>query len=51
MYLRSPEQITQFFGGLELPEPAVVPCSQWRPGASPGGPPPVDEFSGVARKS
>jgi hypothetical protein len=52
MTLRRPEQITQFFDGLDLLEPGVVPCSQWRPAASQfgGQPPAVDEFCGVARK-
>ena len=30
-HLRSPEQIGAFFAGLQLIEPGVVPCSQWRP--------------------
>jgi O-methyltransferase involved in polyketide biosynthesis len=52
MTLRSPEQIARFFDGLDLLEPGVVPCSQWRPDIGPpdGQPPPVDEFCGVARK-
>ncbi len=52
MTLRTPEQITRFFDGLDLLEPGVVPCSQWRPDVSPldGPPPAVDEFCGVARK-
>jgi hypothetical protein len=50
--LRSPEQIARFFDGLDLLEPGMVPCSQWRPDISPqtGRPPPVDEFCGIARK-
>ena len=52
MTLRTPEQIARFFGGLDLLEPGVVPCSRWRPGISPLGglPPEVDEFCGVALK-
>jgi len=52
MTLRSPQQIARFFDGLDLLEPGVVSCSQWRPDASPLGsqPPEVDEFCGVARK-
>jgi hypothetical protein len=51
MTLRRPEQIAQFFDRLDLLEPGLVPCSQWRPDESPFGPPdPVDEFCGVARK-
>ena len=50
--LRSPEQISGFFHGLELLEPGVVPVSQWRPDPSPFGPPqPVDTYGGMARKS
>jgi O-methyltransferase involved in polyketide biosynthesis len=50
-HLRSPEQITAFFDGLELLPPGVVPVSQWRPDPSPFGPPGhVDTFGGVARK-
>jgi O-methyltransferase involved in polyketide biosynthesis len=52
MTLRTPEQISRFFDGLELLDPGVVPCSQWRaePGPQGGPPDPVDEFAGVARK-
>ncbi|HEY6500009.1 MAG TPA: SAM-dependent methyltransferase [Streptosporangiaceae bacterium] len=52
MTLRTPAQIGRFFDGLELLEPGVVPCSQWRAEPGPRGaqPDPVDEFSGVARK-
>jgi hypothetical protein len=51
MTLRRPEQIARFFDRLDLLDPGLVPCSQWRPDESPFGPPdPVDEFCGVARK-
>ena len=52
MTLRTPEQITRFFDGLELLEPGVISCSRWRPDLTPAGgqPPEVDEFCGVARK-
>jgi O-methyltransferase involved in polyketide biosynthesis len=52
MTLRTPEQITRFFDGLDLLPPGVVSCSRWRPGTGSGGqaPPEVDEFGGVARK-
>ena len=52
MTLRTTEQITGFFAGLELLEPGVVSCSRWRPDPSSldGQPPEVDEFCGVARK-
>jgi len=52
MTLRTPEQITRFFDGLDLLEPGVVSCSRWRPDPGPEGDQPaeVDEFCGVARK-
>jgi O-methyltransferase involved in polyketide biosynthesis len=52
MTLRTPEQITRFFDGLDLLPPGVVSCSRWRPDTGPGGevPPEVDEFGGVAGK-
>ncbi|HEV7625236.1 MAG TPA: SAM-dependent methyltransferase [Streptomyces sp.] len=50
--LRTPEQITRFFAGLELVDPGVVPCPLWRPSdpadASTGFAVPV--LGGVARK-
>lgn len=49
--LRSIEQITACFDGLELVEPGVVQLSGWRPGPSDvGTPEPVDAYGGVARK-
>ncbi|MGH3389932.1 MAG: SAM-dependent methyltransferase [Actinomadura sp.] len=49
--LRSTEQITGFFDGLELLWPGVVSTPRWRPDPSPSGlPPEVDQFCGVARK-
>ena len=53
MTLRTPEQISGFFDGLDLVPPGVVSCSRWRPepGELPGTPAEVDEFCGVARKS
>ena len=52
MTLRTPQQITRFFGGLDLLPPGVVSCSRWRPHLTPAGgqPSEVDEFCGVARK-
>jgi ubiquinone/menaquinone biosynthesis C-methylase UbiE len=47
--LRSVDEITRFFDGLELVEPGVVPVTQWRP--DPGSPTPVvAEHGGLARK-
>jgi len=53
MTLRTPQQITRFFDGLELLPPGVVSCSRWRPDLTPAGSQPaeVDEFCGVARKT
>lgn len=49
--LRSPEAIGRFFEGLELLEPGIVTCSQWRHEVLPWGlPDPVDEFCGVGVK-
>ena len=50
-HLRKPDQIAQFFTGLELVEPGVVSCPLWRPGTPDIGTlVPVDEFCGVGRK-
>jgi S-adenosyl methyltransferase len=49
--LRTPAEIAGFFEGLDLVEPGVVSCTQWRPDAAESSPPPeVDAFGGVARK-
>jgi S-adenosyl methyltransferase len=49
--LRTPEQIAQYFDGLELLEPGVVACPLWRPDAVDlGVPVAVDEFGAVGRK-
>ncbi len=49
--LRSIEQITGFFNGLELMEPGVVSCPRWRPEANSFGVlAEVDAFGGVGRK-
>ncbi|MFF0015601.1 SAM-dependent methyltransferase [Streptomyces sp. NPDC005374] len=48
--LRTVEEITGFFDGLELVAPGVVPVTHWRP--EPGSPAPdaVAEHGGLARK-
>ncbi|MFI6355287.1 SAM-dependent methyltransferase [Streptomyces sp. NPDC050743] len=48
--LRTVDQITAFFDGLELIEPGVVSVTQWRP--EPGSPTPevIAEHGGLARK-
>jgi hypothetical protein len=51
--LRTPDQIAEFFEGLELVEPGVVSCPRWRPDAAErasGAPAEMDQFAGVARK-
>jgi Protein of unknown function (DUF574). len=49
--LRSPEQITGFFEGLELLEPGVVSTPRWRPEPQPfGTSDEVDQFCGVGKK-
>ncbi len=52
-FLRSPEEITQFFDGLELLDPGVVTISHWRPAPDAeerGNLREVDALCGVARK-
>jgi S-adenosyl methyltransferase len=49
---RSPAQLTRLLTGLELLEPGLVPCTQWRPEATPfGEPAPVDQYGAVGRKA
>ncbi|MFI7337062.1 SAM-dependent methyltransferase [Streptomyces sp. NPDC050085] len=46
---RTPEQIAQFFNGLDLVEPGLTSVSQWRPGAN-STPAPVSSFGGIGLK-
>jgi hypothetical protein len=49
--LRSPEQITRFFDGLEPVEPGIVPVQRWRPDElSAELPENINMWGGVARK-
>jgi hypothetical protein len=51
--LRRPDQIAEFFEGLELLEPGVVSCPRWRPDAAElasGAPAEMDQFAGMGRK-
>ncbi|RRR75687.1 SAM-dependent methyltransferase [Streptomyces sp. RP5T] len=48
--LRSVDEITRFFNGLELVEPGVVSVTQWRPDPGSGAPEIVAEHGGLARK-
>jgi O-methyltransferase involved in polyketide biosynthesis len=49
-HLRTVEQITAFFDGLELVEPGVVPTPLWRPAPGPA-PREIPVYCGVARKN
>ncbi|MET8114854.1 SAM-dependent methyltransferase [Streptomyces prasinus] len=48
--LRTVEEITSFFDGLELLEPGVVPVTRWRPDADASDAPVIAEHGGLARK-
>ena len=50
--LRSPEEISGFFDGLDLLPPGVVSTTRWRPGRADadGDAREVDQFCGVGRK-
>jgi len=48
--MRTPEQIVGLFDGLELLEPGVVSCPQWRPEGGISQTAEVDVFGGVGRK-
>jgi len=57
-YLRRPDELTSFFDGLEVVEPGIVPCPQWKPDrAYEAGSEAADSsaeahvYCGVARKS
>jgi hypothetical protein len=50
--LRSQRQVEQFFAGLELLDPGIVPVPQWRPEVTPITPPPgVQPLAGIGRKA
>ena len=51
-HLRRPDQLASFFDGLDLIEPGVVPCPQWKPDTAGAGAPPDEAaaYCGVARK-
>ncbi|MFD5012099.1 SAM-dependent methyltransferase [Streptomyces chartreusis] len=48
--LRTVDEITAFFDGLELVDPGVVSVTQWRPEPGPSAPEVVAEHGGLARK-
>jgi O-methyltransferase involved in polyketide biosynthesis len=45
---RDPEQLARFFDGLDILEPGLVTCSQWRPDGNDTTP--VTEYCAVGRK-
>lgn len=48
---RTPAQIMRLFDGLEMVEPGLVSCTQWRPEPSPfGEAAPIDLYCAVGRK-
>ena len=51
-HLRHPNGLARFLNGLDVLEPGLVPCAQWRPSpdATPEDLRPVDEYGAVARK-
>ena len=50
-HLRTPDQILEIIGDLDLLEPGIVPCPRWRPDTDdPAALREVDEFGLVARK-
>ena len=51
-HLRHPDDLARFLTGLEVVEPGLVPCAQWRPasGAAPEDLRAVDEYGAVAHK-
>jgi hypothetical protein len=46
-HLRSTDRLAQFFQGLELVEPGLVPVTQWRPDAEASE---IEQYGGVGRK-
>lgn len=47
-YLRTPEELSQCFEGMEMVEPGLVPITEWRPDTIEV--PQIDAYGGVARK-
>ncbi len=48
---RSRDEVTRFFGGLELVEPGVVPAPEWRPDSPEEAKAPTMAWAGVGRKA
>ena len=49
-HLRRPDELASFFDGLDLIEPGVVPCPQWKPDAAGHAAAEAAAYCGVARK-
>lgn len=49
--LRDQAQVTEFFSGLDLVEPGVVPVSKWRPRSEEEAAAPAVLWGGIARKA
>ena len=49
MVVRSPHDIARFFDGVDLLEPGLVTCSQWRPDGNDTSP--ASEYCGVGQKN
>jgi hypothetical protein len=49
MTVRSPQDIARFFDGVDLLEPGLVTCSQWRPNGNDTTP--ASEYCAVGRKN
>ena len=49
-YLRRPDELVTFFDGLDIVEPGVVPCPEWKPDRANGDEPGAHVYCGVGRK-
>jgi hypothetical protein len=49
-HVRSVEEVTGYFDGLELVEPGITPVTAWRPDPDAPAVGPVDAYGGVGRK-
>lgn len=49
--LRSPEEITSYYEGLELLAPGIVSCPLWRPGPDPDPDPRFPQYTGAPREA
>ena len=49
-HLRRPDELASFFDGLDLIEPGVVPCPQWKPDAAGHAAPEAAAYCAVGRK-